>query len=81
MEWNDVAMLTILNSWNLPVFYLRSIAKWPHTVKAHIGGSKINIFKINLRTVSLVPSWLSVTQMRLPVDKSENKNKNIGISH
>ena len=44
MEWNDVAMLTILNSWNLPVFYLRSIAKWPHTVKAHIGGSKINIF-------------------------------------
>lgn len=25
--------------------------------------------------VSLVPSWLSVTKMRLPVDKSENKNK------
>ena len=65
----------------MPVFYLRSIAKWPHTVKAHIGGSKINIFKINLRTVSLALSWLSVTQMRLPVDKSENKNKNIGISH
>lgn len=65
----------------MPVFYLRSIAKWPHTVKAHIGGSKINIFEINLRMVSLVPSWLSVTQMRPPVDKSENKNKNIGISH
>ena len=59
----------------MPVFYLRSIVKWSHTVKAHIGGSKVNIFKKNLRRVPLVPSWLSVTQMRLPVTKAKTKTK------
>ena len=65
------------------VFYLRSTTKWPHTVKAHITPIMVaaKLILEKFKTGSLVPSCLWLTQMRLPMDKSESKNKNIEISH
>lgn len=74
-------MLTILNSWHLPVFHLRSIAKWPHIVKAHIGGSKIKYFLNKFKKDFSCSQWVVGNSYAATRGQKRKQKQNIRISH